>query len=259
MPNNYYESLCTILEGNNKYPMIEGEQNVLDVVKMCAEATKMTENNSAALADATKKFEEVMNHCWKMLYLVPPHPLVDDSDKWVVVPQSSFIGSMFRTSPDTQVKVEMIERHADTVDGTPGCVYRINGNIKLAFMLYGNTIIEYETSNGEDMEMKNNYACACFITEFPFEVPYPSITTIIHAKVKDADGNDTVEDYGFISDVRNLTREEIDSEDLKNRFYSPKGTTLYPNMTHEEAEAMNYVDPEQPPEPTNDEPLLTVD
>ena len=139
---------------------------------------------------------------------------------------SPLVGKDFRTSSKTSVHVELIERHVDTIDGTPGCVYRINGDSHLAFMLYGNTIIEYKTTDGQNMDLVNNYSCACFIQQFPFKVPYPCVTTIIHAINPETQEN---EDYAFISDIRNISREEVSPEDLQNKFFSPEGTALYPN------------------------------
>lgn len=244
MANQYFESLQTILSNNalnHEYTPVE--QNLVEIIKECGAAAKDVETTSAAMRTATDKFEAAINNAWKMVYLIPQYPLEDTPEKWVMIPDSHFIGSEFRTSPSTKIKVEMVERHVDTVDGTPGCIYRLNGNTKLAFMLYGNTIVEYKTSDGENMELANNYSCACFINQFPFTVPYPSVTTIIHAHVKAEDGTESTEDYGFISDIRNLSREEISAEDLSQHFYSPKGTALYPNLTVEEAQAMNYVEP----------------
>lgn len=239
----YYEGLETLLTNNAKDHEISSiEGKLIDVVKECAVKYKDVENTSEAMGKATQAFETAINNAWKLMYLIPMVPIVDEPDKWVIEGDSPLIGKTFRTTRETRVKVEMIERHVDTVDGTPGAVYRINANSKLAFMLYGNTIVEYNTTDGENMELVNNYSCACFIDQFPFTVPYPSVTTIIHAKTKDADGAEVTEDYGMISDIRNISREEISAEELNNHFYSPKGTSLYPKMSIEEAREYDVKD-----------------
>lgn len=194
------------------------------------------ENENKAIGQSVAKFEAAIKDAWKLLYLIPVNTLEDLPEKWVIVENSPLVGKNFRTSSKTSVHVDMIERHVDTIDGTPGCVYRINANSKLAFMLYGNTVIEYKTTDGINLDMQNNYSCACFIKEFPFNVPFPCVTTIIHATNPETN---EVEDYGFVSDIRNVTREEISQDDLKNHFFSPEGTALYPNMSEEELNAMN--------------------
>lgn len=241
----YYDGIMTLLENNQKnHEYSKIESLMMDVVKECAESVKDNDETSKAMSKASQTFETVINHAWKMMYLIPMIPIIDEPEKWVIMPESPLVGKEFRTSKTHKVKVEMIERHADTIDGTPGCVYRINANSKLAFMLYGNTIVEYKTEDGENMDMVNNYSCACFVNQFPFTVPYPSVTTIIHATTKDADGKDITEDCGFISDIRNISREEISAEELQNHFFSPKGTSLYPKLTDEEAESLDNTESE---------------
>ena len=173
------------------------------------------------------------------MYLIPHIPLEDTPEKWIIEENSPMIGKDFRVSNKHRVHIEMIERHADTIDGTPGAVYRINANSKLAFMLYGNTVTEYDTTDGENMDLKNNYSTAAFIRNFPFTIPYPIVITIIHAKKKDSD---ETEDYGFISDIRNISRDEVSADDLHNHFFSPAGTSMYPNLTEEELNQFNVVE-----------------
>ena len=240
---SYIESLNTLLENNHKdheYTSIESK--LLDVIKECASGLDGMDVNKA-MGSVTQKFETAINNAWKLVYLIPMITLEDKPEKWVLVEDSPMLDKNFRTSNKTHVHVDMLERHIDTIDGTPGCVYRINANSKLAFMLYGNTVIEYETTNGEDMEIKNNYSCACFIKQFPFQVPYPTVTTIIHAEYKDEEtGEMKTEDYGYISDIRNISREEISEDELKNHFFSPTGTSLFPNMPIEELEAISNIE-----------------
>lgn len=236
----YYEGMEALLQKNAEDHKVSTiESKLIDVIKECAAMYKDTENSFEAMGKATSAFENAINNAWKLMYLIPMIPIEDKPDKWVIEGNSPLIGRVFRTTRDTKVKVNMIERHVDTVDGTPGAIYRINANSKLAFMLYGNTIIEYNTNDGENMDLIKNYSCACYIDQFPFTVPYPSVTTIIHAKTQDADGNEVTEDYGMISDIRNISREEISAEELSNQFYSPKGTSLYPKLTPEEAKAID--------------------
>lgn len=255
---NYIECINTILKANREDHDISSiESHLIEVVKECAAGTDDS-SISNATGVATSKFETAINNIWKLLYLIPMITLEDKPEKWEIVEQSPMLGRDFRTSSKTVVHVNMLERHTDTIDGTPGCVYRINANSKLAFMLYGNNIIEYNTNNGKDMNLHNTYSCACFIDQFPFTVPYPTVTTIIHVK---SENSDETEDYGFISDIRNISREEISAEDVHNRFFSPNGTSLYPNLTDEERNEMNDAankintsedDHEQPSNENND-------
>ena len=208
---------------------------MIDFIRACTAGCN-DENENEAIGYSTAKFDAAIKNGWKLLYLIPVTTLEDLPEKWQIVENSPLIGKEFRTSSKTTVHVNMIERHIDTIDGTPGCVYRINANSKLAFMLYGNTVIEYKTIDGNNMDLVNNYSCACFINHFPFDVPFPCVTTIIHATNPETNES---EDYAFVSDIRNITREEISPDEIKNKFFSPAGTSLYPNMTEEELEAIN--------------------
>ena len=222
----YTEHLNTLIDTYLKsQDMSVVDFKLMDLVRACTAGCN-DENENEAIGYSTAKFEEAIKNGWKLLYLIPLNALEDLPEKWAIVENSPLVGKDFRTSSKTSVHVELIERHVDTIDGTPGCVYRINGDSHLAFMLYGNTIIEYKTTDGQNMDLVNNYSCACFIQQFPFKVPYPCVTTIIHAINPETQEN---EDYAFISDIRNVSREEVSPEDLQNKFFSPEGTALYPN------------------------------
>lgn len=238
---NYIENLNNLLDANSKdHEISEIESKLIDVVRLCAENTDTMPIQDATGTSAAR-FETAINNAWKLVYLIPMITLEDKPEKWVIVEDSPMYGKDFRTSEKTTVHVSMLERHVDTIDGTPACIYRINGNSKLAFMLYGNNVIEYKTKDGKDMELSNTYACACFIDAFPFTVPFPTVTTIIHV----ANDNGETEDYGFISDIRNISREEIDADDLKTRFFSPIGTSLYPSLSIEECNELASENHEQ--------------
>lgn len=185
------------------------------------------ENVNNAISTAVGRFEVMAERAWHMLYLLPTIPLEDAPEKWAICENTPLQGRTFRVSKDDTVVAELIERHTDTIDGTPGCVYRLNGDTRLAFMLYGTTVIEYEmdTNNPNEMQVSNTYSCASFIDSWPFTVPYPCVVTLIHAINKE---NGEHEDYGFVSDIRNLFREEISAEDMKGRFFTPEGTSMYP-------------------------------
>lgn len=242
---NYIKSLETLMENNHQdHEYSKVESLLLDVINECT-AGLDGEDVNKAIGQASQKFEAAINNAWKLVYLIPMITLKDEPEKWIPVEESPLLGKTFRTSNATKVNVTTLERHSDTIDGTPGCIYRINGNSKLAFMLYGNTVIEYDTTNGEDMDLKNNYTCACFVKEFPFKVPYPTVTTIIHAKTKDEDGAEVTEDYGFISDIRNISREEVSADELKGRFFSPNGTQLFPNLSEDELKALDTTESDQ--------------
>ena len=228
MYSDHLNFLIDTLKQSQELSIIDAK--MLDLVRSCTAGCN-DENENEAIGYATAKFEDAIKNAWKLLYLIPLNTLEDIPEKWIIVENSPLVGKDFRTSPKTTVHVELIERHADTIDGTPGCVYRINGDSHLAFMLYGNTVIEYKTTDGMNMELVNNYSCACFIQKFPFVVPYPCVTTIIHAINPETNEN---EDYAFISDIRNISREEISAEELQNKFFSPEGTSLYPDP--------NYID-----------------
>ncbi len=235
---NYIDSLNTLIERNKMdHEVSEIEAKLIDIITACTIGTDGM-SDSEATGFTAARFESVVNNAWKLAYLIPMIALEDKPENWVIVENSPMLGKEFRTSNTTTVQVNMLERHIDTIDGTPGCVYRINANSKLAFMLYGNNMIEYDTTDGENMDLANNYACACFIDQFPFTVPFPTVTTIIHVKT----GNPgETEDYGFISDIRNISREEIDGEELKHHFFSPMGTSLYPKLSDAECQMMNPV------------------
>lgn len=236
--NAYVEGLNMLLEANHQdHEYSKIESLLMQVVEECAKDTD-DKSISEAMGTASNKFETAINHAWKLMYLIPMFAIEDKPEKWTIVENSPLIGKDFRVCNTRKVHVDMIERHVDTVDGTPGCVYRINANSKLAFMLYGNSVVEYETKDGENMDLKNNYSCACFVNQFPFVIPYPTVTTIIHVKT---DGEEEFEDYGFISDIRNISREEVSAEDLHGHFFSPTGTALYPTLTEEELEQFQLV------------------
>lgn len=239
--NAYVDGLNMLLEANHQdHEYSKIESLLMEVVEECAKGTD-DKSISEAMGTASNKFETAINHAWKLMYLIPMFAIEDKPEKWTIVENSPLIGKDFRVCNTRKVHVDMIERHVDTVDGTPGCVYRINANSKLAFMLYGNSVVEYETKDGENMDLKNNYSCACFVNQFPFVVPYPTVTTIIHVKNEGEDEVD-FEDYGFISDIRNISREEVSAEDLHGHFFSPTGTSLYPTLTEEELEQFASVD-----------------
>ena len=225
MDGGKIEPVDIITFGSPCQDMSVADFKLMDLVRTCTAGCN-DENENEAIGYSTAKFEEAIKNGWKLLYLIPLNALEDLPEKWAIVENSPLVGKDFRTSAKTSVHVELIERHVDTIDGTPGCVYRINGDSHLAFMLYGNTIIEYKTTDGQNMDLVNNYSCACFIQQFPFKVPYPCVTTIIHAINPETQEN---EDYAFISDIRNISREEVSPEDLQNKFFSPEGTALYPN------------------------------
>lgn len=232
----YSEHLETLIDTYLKsQDMTLIDFKMVDLVRACTAGCN-DENENEAIGYSTTKFEEAIKNGWKLLYLIPLNTLEDLPEKWMIVENSPLVGKDFRTSAKTTVHVELIERHTDTIDGTPGCVYRINGDSHLAFMLYGNTVIEYKTTDGQNMELVNNYSCACFVQKFPFVVPYPCVTTIIHAINPETQ---ETEDYAFISDIRNVSREEISAEDLHNKFFSPEGTSLYPDPKYIDIPADN--------------------
>lgn len=233
MYSEHLNSLINSYQQSQDMSIIDAK--MIDFIRACTAGCN-DENENEAIGYSTAKFDAAIKNGWKLLYLIPVTTLVDLPEKWQIVENSPLIGKEFRTSSKTTVHVNMIERHSDTIDGTPGCVYRINANSKLAFMLYGNTVIEYKTTDGNNMDLVNNYSCACFINHFPFDVPFPCVTTIIHATNPETNES---EDYAFVSDIRNITREEISPDEIKNKFFSPAGTSLYPNMTEEELEAIN--------------------
>lgn len=200
------------------------ESMMYDIAEECANGIGDKQMNEA-IGIATNKFEDAVNLAWKSLYLIPTIPLEDKPEKWIIVEDSPMLGKDIKISKSETIHVDMMERHVDTVDGSPAAVYRFNANSRFAVMLYGNTIIEYETENGEDMKITKSYSCVSFIRSFPFDVPYPTVTTVIHVKDKETG---EVEDYGFISDIRNLSREEVSAEDLQHHFFSPAGTSLFP-------------------------------
>lgn len=241
MAMNYYDALTKILENNhNNHTYNDNEANMIKVLENIMPKVKGVEDSSAAMSEVTNEFESYINNVWRLAYLIPIHDLIDAPDKWEILPDSPLIGKNFKTSNNTAVHVEMIEIHKDTIDGTPAAVYRINANSKLAFMLYGNTIIEYNTKDGTNIELANNYSCACFIDRFPFQIPYPTVTTIINVIGTNDEGEEgIIEKSGFISDIRNISREEVTAAELSNNFFSPKGTSLYPNATQEELDAWN--------------------
>lgn len=241
MAINYFDSLTEILKKNQAdHEYSENEALMVKVLENIMPKVKGIEDNSAAMSELTNEFEDCINNVWRLAYLIPIHDLVDEPDKWEILPDSPLIGKNFKTSNNTSVHVDLIEIHKDTIDGTPAAVYRINANSKLAFMLYGNTIIEYNTRDGKNINMTNNYSCACFIDAFPFQVPYPTVTTIINVMGTNDDGEECItEKCGFISDIRNISREEVTESELKNNFFSPKGTSLYPNATQEELDSWN--------------------
>ena len=233
MYSEHLNSLINSYQQSQDMSIIDAK--MIDFIRACTAGCN-DENENEAIGYSTAKFDAAIKNGWKLLYLIPVTTLEDLPEKWQIVENSPLIGKEFRTSSKTTVHVNMIERHIDTIDGTPGCVYRINANSKLAFMLYGNTVIEYKTNDGNNMDLVNNYSCACFINHFPFDVPFPCVTTIIHATNPETNES---EDYAFVSDIRNITREEISPDEIKNKFFSPAGTSLYPNMTEEELEAIN--------------------
>lgn len=233
MYSEHLNSLINSYQQSQDMSIIDAK--MIDFIRACTAGCN-DENENEAIGYSTAKFDVAIKNGWKLLYLIPVTTLEDLPEKWQIVENSPLIGKEFRTSSKTTVHVNMIERHIDTIDGTPGCVYRINANSKLAFMLYGNTVIEYKTTDGNNMDLVNNYSCACFINHFPFDVPFPCVTTIIHATNPETN---EYEDYAFVSDIRNITREEISPDEIKNKFFSPAGTSLYPNMTEEELEAIN--------------------
>lgn len=218
----YVKSIIDLAHTDHEFNQIES--TVFDVVTKC---TKGLEDKSMtdAIGIASQKFESAMDNAWKALYLIPTIDLVDSPEKWQIVESSPLIGKDIKISQNESVHVEMLEYHTDTIIGSPACVYRINANSRLAVMMMGTTVIEYETENGEDMQITNSYSCMAFIQKFPFTVPYPTVTTVIHVKNKETG---EVEDYGYISDIRNLSREEVSAEDLHHHFFSPVGTALFP-------------------------------
>lgn len=218
----YVKSIIKLAHTDHDFTNLESK--VFDLATECSKdlADKpMTE----AIGIATNKFENVIDDAWKALYLIPTVDLIDAPEKWEIVESSSMIGKDIKISPTESIHVEMLERHVDTILGSPACVYRINANSRFAMMMMGTTVIEYETENGEDMQITNSYSCLSFIQKFPFTVPYPTVTTVIHVKDKETG---EVEDYGYISDIRNLSREEVSAEDLHHHFFSPAGTSLFP-------------------------------
>ena len=233
MYSEHLNSLINSYQQSQDMSIIDAK--MIDFIRACTAGCN-DENENEAIGYSTAKFDAAIKNGWKLLYLIPVTTLEDLPEKWQIVENSPLIGKEFRTSSKTTVHVNIIERHIDTIDGTPGCVYRINANSKLAFMLYGNTVIEYKTTDGNNMDLVNNYSCACFINHFPFDVPFPCVTTIIHATNPETNES---EDYAFVSDIRNITREEISPDEIKNKSFSPAGTSLYPNMTEEELEAIN--------------------
>lgn len=225
MPNysDYVDSVIKLAHDDHDFSKIESM-----VFNTAVECAKGLENKpmTEAIGIATNKFEAVVDNAWKALYLIPTVDLIDAPEKWEIVESSPMIGKDIKISPTDSIHVEMLEHHVDTIEGSPASVYRINANSKFAVMMMGTTVIEYETENGEDMNITNSYSCLCFINKFPFSVPYPTITTVIHVKNKETE---EAEDYGFISDIRNLSREEVSAEDLSHHFYSPAGTSLFPS------------------------------
>ena len=230
--NSYKENVEKLISDLHQYrDFTKLDSLMIDVVTNCANGLEEKEAREAT-AIATNKFEQTMDMAWKLLYLIPVIPLEDKPEKWIPVEESPMLGKTLQITKDITIPVEVLERHADTIDGSPAAVYRINANSKYAILLYANTIIRYETENGKDMKMTGSYARPSFIQKFPWVPQYPLVTTIIN--VKDPKTGET-EDYGFISDIRNISREELSAEELQKHVFFPAGTSLLPAKDESEA------------------------
>lgn len=231
--SEYVESIIELARNDHDFTNLESK--VFDIAMECSK--DLTDKSMTyAIGIATNKFADAIDNAWKALYLIPTIDLIDAPEKWEIVETSPMIGKDIKISPTESIHVDMLERHVDTVSGSPACVYRINANSRFAIMMMGTTVIEYETENGEDMQITNTYSCMSFIKQFPFTVPYPTVTTVIHVKNKETG---EVEDYGYISDIRNLSREEVSAEDLHHHFFSPTGTSLFPTTETSQEESVD--------------------
>lgn len=217
---------------------------IIDAVKECASNLEEKDMKEST-AIATNKFEQAMDMAWKLLYMIPVIPLEDKPEKWIPVEESPMLGKTLKISNTESVTIETLELHRDTIDGSPAAVYRINANSRLAMMLYGNTFIIYDTENGKDMKMSGSYAQPAFIQKFPWVPQYPLVTTIIHAK--DPESGE-IEDYGFITDIRNMSREELSSEDLHKHRFSPAGTSVFPSKEEVSEETEDTTEPDGEPD-----------
>lgn len=244
--NSYKENVEKLIYDLHQYRDFTNLDNmIIDVAKECANGLEEKEAREAT-AIATNKFEQAMDMAWKLLYLIPVIPLEDKPEKWIPVEDSPMLGKTLKISNSESVTIEILELHKDTIDGSPAAVYRINANSHLAMMLYGNTFIHYSTENGEDMKMSGSYAQPAFIQKFPWVPQYPLVTTIIH--VKDPKNGENFEDYGFISDIRNMSREELSSDDLHNRRFSPAGTSVFPSKEEVSEETKDNTESDSEPD-----------
>ena len=116
----YTEHLNTLIDTYLKsQDMSVTDFKLMDLVRACTDGCN-DENENEAIGYSTAKFEEAIKNGWKLLYLIPLNALEDLPEKWAIVENSPLIGKDFRTSSKTSVHVELIERHVDTIDGTPG-------------------------------------------------------------------------------------------------------------------------------------------
>ena len=242
----YSEHLETLIDTYLKsQDMTLIDFKMVDLVRACTAGCN-DENENEAIGYSTTKFEEAIKNGWKLLYLIPVIPLEDKPEKWIPVEDSPMLRKTLKISNSESVTIEILELHKDTIDGSPAAVYRINANSHLAMMLYGNTFIHYSTENGEDMKMSGSYAQPAFIQKFPWVPQYPLVTTIIH--VKDPKNGENFEDYGFISDIRNMSREELSSDDLHNRRFSPAGTSVFPSKEEVSEETKDNTESDSEPD-----------
>ena len=181
-----------------------------------------------AVGEATADFEALVEAGWRALYMLPAVDLEDLPEKWIDVTEGSPLIKMPITvqkqPTEKKIVVTKVELHADTINGTPGAVYRLNGDSRLAIMLYANSISNYDVPDGQPMEnakLRDVYAVAAFIDEFPFHVGWPLTTQVFSYKGEDG----TPKYAGFLSDLRNQHQDPI--ADPHSHLYTPLHTALF--------------------------------
>lgn len=180
-----------------------------------------------AVSEATTDYAELVEAGWRALYMLPSHDLEDLPEKWIDITEGSPLKNMpvsIQRKPENKaIIVTKVELHADTINGTPGAVYRLNGDSRLAIVLYANTVSTFDVPAGKRMEdaiLRDTYAVAAFIDKFPFHLGWP-LTTQIFQYVEDGKAKYT----GFLSDLRNQHQDIID--DPQGHLYTPQHTSIY--------------------------------
>lgn len=198
---------------------------------------------------AAMHLEDAVSLAYMGIYGIPMEALVDSPEKWINVPDHPRIGSTIQVGYMRAVKINKVERHADTYEGSIVEVIRFNGDSALACMPYGT--IFYTFHRLGDREPYNTFGISTYIQQFPYRVPMPIICEVY----EDQNG------LGLISDI--TRRFSVVTTQIMNESYSPAGTALYASKIP--ADAFEFIpagmdaapdepDAEQPYEPQNDQP-----